>query len=352
VNWLADYESTFLKPATREVGKQPIRCLKEFFGEDRSVEAITEGDADDFRLWLLRQDLAKTTVAKRLQFARQFFKDAKKRKLVVENVFQDVSEKQVVEKQLEHFVTRDEVQRLLSVCDQNWKTIIGLSRYAGLRCPTEVLSLRIDGIDWQDMTMRVYAPKTEHHEGKAWRTVPIFDDSPLPELLRDACEAAAEGAEYVVGGGYLQRARTNKGWRNCNLNTQLKRLIRRAGMEPWAGAFHAMRAARQTELMERHPIHTVTYWLGNSPKIALQHYARVRDNDWERATGVQRAAKCAARRASHGGSQKRTEKQKATQVIAPPSVVSSGVPVWEPVHNHSEERTGFEPADQLTRSRI
>ena len=36
-----------------------------------------------------------------------------------------------------------------------------------------------------------------------------------------------------------------------------------------------MRASRQTELLKHFPIKDVCEWLGNSPKIALEHYAQV-----------------------------------------------------------------------------
>ena len=50
----------------------------------RLARQSTEADAEDFKLFLLGRKLAPTTVSKRLQFARQFFRAAKKRKLIAE----------------------------------------------------------------------------------------------------------------------------------------------------------------------------------------------------------------------------------------------------------------------------
>jgi len=36
-------------------------------------------------------------------------------------------------------------------------------------------------------------------------------------------------------------------------------------------------------LMASHPIHVVTAWLGNTPKIALGHYLQTLDRDFEKA---------------------------------------------------------------------
>ncbi|MCA9177890.1 MAG: hypothetical protein KDB14_25670 [Planctomycetales bacterium] len=47
-----------------------------------------------------------------------------------------------------------------------------------------------------------------------------------------------------------------------------------------------MRASRETELAKEYPIHVVTAWLGNTPRIALKHYLQVTDADFERAAQV------------------------------------------------------------------
>src|SRR5476651_162039 len=58
-----------VKPATLEVWEQPCRNLIDFFGDDKPLRDITQGDCDQFRAWLLTQELATTTFAKRLSFA-------------------------------------------------------------------------------------------------------------------------------------------------------------------------------------------------------------------------------------------------------------------------------------------
>ena len=68
-----------VKPATKEVWSQVTRNLLECYGADRELRTIDETAAEDFKLFLLQANLAATTVAKRLQFARQFFKAAVRR---------------------------------------------------------------------------------------------------------------------------------------------------------------------------------------------------------------------------------------------------------------------------------
>ena len=157
--------------------------------------------------------------------------------------------------------------------DASWRLLIALSRFGGLRIPSEVRELRWSDIDWDNRSMRIRSPKTERHEGGDVRTVPIFEELVRP--LMDAFDVAREGEEYVVS---ELRSITN-------VNPQLRRIIERAGLEPWPRAWHNLRASRQTELVREYPINTACAWIGNSKLIASGHYLQTTDADWERAVG-------------------------------------------------------------------
>ncbi|MBA3315394.1 MAG: hypothetical protein H0T47_19170 [Planctomycetaceae bacterium] len=64
------------------------------------------------------------------------------------------------------------------------------------------------------------SPKTEYHEGKASRLVPLFPE--LRPHLESAWELAERGALYVVA-QYRNRA---------NLRTRFEKIIKRAGLKP------------------------------------------------------------------------------------------------------------------------
>jgi len=74
------------------------------------------------------------------------------------------------------------------------------------------------------------------------------------------------------------------GWANANLRTQLLKIMRRAGVAPWARLFHSMRASRQTELERDYPLHVVCSWLGNTEAVAKKSYLLVTDADFQKAT--------------------------------------------------------------------
>lgn len=199
--------------------------LTKFFGAGASLRGVTEADAERFRDHYLERGLAPATCHRRLNGVKTFFRRAVKEKLISANPFADVSTPGGNPKDRQQYITDADAERVIAVCDPDWRLIVALSRYAGLRCPTEVLSLKWEHVDLAAGRMTVPSPKTEHHPGKAWRVVPIF--TRLRPYLEEAFEAAADrGAEYVVGGGYRLAANKAGGWVNCNLRTQLSRLIR------------------------------------------------------------------------------------------------------------------------------
>jgi len=270
-----------VKPATREIWGQGEHGLVDFFGAAKPVKDITPGAAEQYKLHLIGKKLASMTVRKRLQFAKTVFGSMVKHRLIDSNPFAEVSIQATMDPDRQRFISLADTRRLLEVCpDWTWRTIVALSRYGGLRCPSEVLSLRLQDIDWEAGKMRVTSPKTEHHPGKGSRMVPIFPE--LLPILREAFEAAAEGAVYAVE-RYREASMGANGWRNCNLRTQFERIIERAGLTPWPRLFHNLRASRETELAERFPLHVVTAWMGNTPEIAQKHYLQVTAEHFERA---------------------------------------------------------------------
>ena len=266
-----------VKPATRITFDNVRRNLIGHFGETRLLRDITEGDAEDFRLYLIGEELADNTVRRRLGIARQLFRRAVKSRLIASNPFADMKGIHVRENRARmYFVSREEAQAVLDACpDAEWRLLFALSRYGGLRCPSEHLLLRWTDVDWERNRLTVHSPKTEHHEGGESRLVPIF-----PELLlhlRDVFEQAEPGTEYVI-----TRYRDT----TVNLRTQLLRIIRRAGLEPWPKLWQNLRSTRQTELAETWPLHVVCAWIGNTQAVAAKHYLQVTEEHFQQAVAA------------------------------------------------------------------
>ena len=263
-----------LKPNTLRNYNQTIRRMVTFFGKDRPIDSIDCGLADQWPERMLKDGLSPATVGREVKRARQFFRVAVRRKLISENPFTEVAAPAQVNTSRSHFVTRQVIKRVLAACpDVEWRLIVALSRFGGLRCPSEHLALRWGDIDWEKGRINVPSPKTEHLPSGAHRTIPLFPE--LREPLEEAFEQAEQGNLYVIN-----RYRGT----NQNLRTQFQRILRRAGVQPWERLFHNLRASRETELTEDFPLHVVCAWIGNSAVIAARHYLTVTAGHFAKAT--------------------------------------------------------------------
>ncbi len=344
------------KPATRVVWLQVMAMLRLYMPKGISLDAVTTGRAKLFLTKLKERGLASATVHKRVGLARQFFQDAVDWELIGRNPFAGVkTQTSSIKSNVE--VPRETIDLVLEKCDTAWAAVVGLCRFGGLRCPSEVLSLRWGDIDWENDRMAVPEPKVEHHEGRGVRAVPLFPE--LRPLLEAAWNKATEGTvypspeSYVVNKpAYREAAMTEAGWGNSNLRTQFLKVLERAKVTPWARLFHSMRASRQTELERQFPLHVVCAWLGNTEAIAKRHYLLVSDDDFAKATHPpvvlepEDAAHNAAQsglKAAHKAAQQGTRKLSQGNEEPPSnagrsevSTVFSGVP--------KAEDTGLEPA--------
>jgi len=266
-------QRTDVKKSTVITYANTRRNLVEFFGRDKPLRDITLGDADEWRLSLISSGLAENTVRRRSGIAKQFFTTAVRRKLVESNPFVDLKAAVQANVSRFHFVKPEDAQLVMAACpDAEWRLLFALSRYGGLRCPSEHLSLRWGDIDWERGRINVRSPKTEHHPGGESRIIPLFPE--LKPHLEECFELAEPGDEFVIS-----RYRDM----NANLRTQLNRIIKRAGLKPWPKLFQNLRSTRETELAERFPMHVVCQWIGNSQAIAAKHYLQVTDEHNERA---------------------------------------------------------------------
>ena len=262
-----------IKPRTRINLEQVRRYLLDCFDAMRQMRDITAGDADDFRLHLIRQGKSENTVRRAIGRARQFFRAAMKHGLLMSNAFDGIPASVRANPERFYYVSQDEARKVLDACpDAEWRLIFCLARYGGLRCPSEVLAVTWTDVNWDQSRIRVPSSKTEHHEGGESRMIPIFPEL-LPHL-RSVFEQAEPGTRYVI-----TRFRDS----NTNLRTQFQRIIRRAGLQPWPKLFQNLRSTRETELAETFPMHVVCKWIGNSQPVAAQHYLQVTDEHFKRA---------------------------------------------------------------------
>jgi integrase len=142
------------------------------------MRAITPAEAEDWRAYMSANGLGDNTIRRHVGRARQLFKGAIRRGLVRGmNPFDGMAATVRADKARLFFVTREMAAGVLGACpDAEWKLLFALSRYGGLRCPSEHLALKWSDVDWERNRMRVPSPKTEHHQGKESRVIPLFPE--------------------------------------------------------------------------------------------------------------------------------------------------------------------------------
>ncbi len=267
------FAASTIKPGSVVTQRQTTRCLLAFFGESRRVRDVGPLDADKWRQDLVAQNLAGPTVSKRVKTARQVFKSAVRWKMVDANPFADVKAGKQTNRERMRFISQDTIEKVIAACpDAQWRLLVGLSYWGGLRCPSEHLALKWSDVMWDAKggRLRVWSRKTEHYDGGESRIMPLWPE--LRPLLREVLDQAEPGTEHVI-----TRYRNT----NANLRTQLLRIIERAGVKPWPRLFHNLRATRQTVLAARRPGHVVCEWLGNSLRTAGEHYLLTTDADFD-----------------------------------------------------------------------
>lgn len=282
--WLDEYiaERQDVKASTTETYEKAKDSLLAYFESSKPLRSLRPEDAQRWRIWLAtkgnrrdkkRSTMADATVRRRTSKAKQFFAEAVKRGYIDANPFDGLLSTLRPNAKRQRYVTSDDIEKCISACpDTQWKTILALARYGGLRCPSELLRLTWADVDLAAGQMVIHSSKTEHLDHGGIRVCPIFPE--LRPYLECARREADPSATYVI-----TRYRASA----TNLRTYFLRIIKTAGLEPWPKLFQNLRASRETELMGKFPAKDVASWIGNSVPVAMAHYAMPLASSFEAA---------------------------------------------------------------------
>ena len=336
---LARFEaSAVVKQSTLTAYRQTTASLLEFLGDRTPLDTITPANADAWRKSMADSGLAAATVSKRCQNARTIFRRAVRWGLMTTSPFADLRSGPQSNPERAFYVDAETTKAVLNACpDDQWRAIVALSRFAGLRCPSEVVALRWADVNWAKGRLTVRSPKTSGHEGHAVRVVPI--DPRLRPILDRLFDAAEPGAEAVV-----PRLRDGK----VNLRTHLYRILHHAGLKPWPRLYHNLRASCACDWTERFPAHVVANWLGHSPLIAARHYLQTRDVHFDMAAGLAEGGNksgnsAATNAATHALPRDTTREQPDSQTLADQDTLGVGGVRCDPTNTYLMSDTGLEP---------
>ena len=96
----------------------------------------------------------------------------------------------------------------------------------------------VSDINWEEDKITIHSEKTAHHQGKESRIIPLFPE--IRPYLEEQYELAEPGNPFVI---------VTKRSKNSNLRRRFKKIVGRAGLQPWPKLFQNMRASRATELV-------------------------------------------------------------------------------------------------------
>jgi len=266
---------TDIKVTTRENLISSEKVIVKHFGADTDIRDITLANVSEFKS-ALQTKSADATTGRHLRRGKQFFGHAVRAGIINRNPFDGLKFPSQKNPSRLSFIDRETSQKVLEACPNlQWRLIFSLARFGGLRIPSELVGLQWSDVLWDQKKIRVPSPKTEHIEGKDHRWVPLFPE--IMEPLRQAFDMAKTGDQFIF-------PRTITG--STNLRKGLFSIIKKAGISPWPKLFQNLRASRETELCQNHPLHVAAAWIGNSPTVAIGHYLTVLDSDFEKATTI------------------------------------------------------------------
>lgn len=336
-------DAATVKASTRAAYKQTTDSLIAVLGSATPLIDITPARADQWRRAIaeprkvkgadgkeVESRLAPATQAKRTIIAKGIFRKAVRWGLLSTSPLDGMRAGSQSNPDRAFYVGQEPIRAILAACpDDQWRAIVSLSRFAGLRCPSEIVLLRWGDVNWERGRLTVRSPKTAGHDAHAVRVVPIAPE--LRPILQDLFDHAEPGAEMIVP--RLSDPTTN-------LRTTFERIIAKAGVKPWPRLFHNMRASCATDWVERFPAHVVAGWLGHSPLIAARHYLQTRDTHFDMAAGLGEAAAIPATHAHPSDTKENQATPRNREKQADLVGVGAGC---DPVENEEVGATGLEP---------
>ncbi len=256
--------------------------LLECFDGNRKLDSLDLADGRAFREWMELRKLKKTkrtptgrmaenSMRQRVANCKTFFAYAVSEELVAANPFRNQFASIVSTDDGKIIVPAEVVDKVIETApNAQWKLLIALWRYAGLR-KMEPLELNWCDVLWSEGKLRVTAPKTRHHNGKDVRYVPIRD---VEQYLRDAYDAAAPGDVRIITGYRVSMS---------NLHKPMVKIIEKAGQQVWPNLFKNLRMSCENDWLTRKeaPAHVIAAWMGHSVDVQNSHYAMVSDGHFE-----------------------------------------------------------------------
>jgi len=255
-----------------------------FFDETQLAKEIDESDAKRFVTFLLTRGQAngapysEAGKAGVIKDCRAVFAFAVEEGFLTRSPFKNIKAGKTHNHDRDHYLTMEQTAKLLNACDvqdhwteerrQEWRALIVLLRCCGLRCPSETNALR-----WSDVDFETGGLDVDDVKNTRRRLCPLF--KPVRVELERLRKIRGDKPGVFV---FSESLRTVS-----NLRTTFKKLVYRAGLEPWPKLFQNLRANASTDVSDEYGPKCESDWLGHSAEISLTHYQQIPPEKRERA---------------------------------------------------------------------
>ena len=268
---------TGVKPATMTAYHASQRIFFESFSATESIELLTPERLLEWKQAMLTE-YATASVAGYIKVAKMVFGWAMEQEWLRKNPMANIPKGSFINRNNDRIISMGEYAKLLVSCpNQEWRTIIALARIGGLRCPSELRQLRWSDINWEHNRFLVRSPKTEQHENRHERIVPLFPELHT-ELKQHLLSDATEGNAFVIQ-GYQGTS-----W---GLGNQFQKIADHAGLGTIKRPFDNMRLSRSNEVRAKWDVLKENLWIGHSGKVMKDHYAVLSDEEYADAAGME-----------------------------------------------------------------
>jgi integrase len=265
---------TDLKPSTINGNRNVEKLFFEQFSQTEFIEQITPDRLLEWKNSLSRKH-APSSIRGYLLLTKAVFDFAVKRNWLAHNPMEEVpidTSSQCVNREKFRTITVEEYVKLLEACrTQEWRVIVALARWLGLRCPSELEHLRWNDIVLERQGVHIRSPKTERHVGHQGRFVPLFQEA-AGELERLRHQDTPAGDDLVIP--------CIQGKCDSFLNRKFHRIIRRAGLGKIDQPFLNMRRTRSNEIRIQYGPEKESEWMGHSQKVMRVHYLDLSVDDF------------------------------------------------------------------------
>ena len=179
VDRFTDFKRPMIAESSLNKLVQCLDVLVECFGKDRDISKITLGDASEFESWGMKRGFSDAHQRTHNRYAKQLHSYAVDHAWIEDNPFRKLKSTSL-SATTRHYVTPEDTVSLLEACPGlQWKLLIGLARYAGLRVPSEAFAFR-----WQRPEETTF-----YHQG-SWLEAMGGYVSDSSTILRDSLRIA------------------------------------------------------------------------------------------------------------------------------------------------------------------